>query len=85
MIRKNAYLFFHLFFTVARTFDNLPELNKLIKLNLTVIVKINCVKELVSWDFAKFNLCPMLLSLTSINAFITVFVKYLEYFHDNIS
>jgi hypothetical protein len=74
------YFFFYLILCMSSSFNNCPEINELMVLDLSIMIVVNSVEELLSRNFAEKKFRPMLYSLIFINSFWTIFVKYLEHF-----
>ena len=75
---NGVYLFLNVLLCVAGAFDNLPEFNELLVLNLPVGVEIDCIEKLIGRDLAKAYFGPVLLSFIAVDGFVAVFVEDLE-------
>lgn len=69
MRRFPTYLFFNFIFGVSRTFNNTPEVNELIILDLTIVIVVNSVEELLRRNLSEKKLRPMLHCFILINSF----------------
>jgi len=82
---KSTYLFFDLFLVVSESFDDLPELEKLIERYFAIAIEVDRVEELVCRDLSKAHLLPVLLRLGAIYRFVTVLIEYFENFCHQLS
>ena len=73
-----GYLFADLLLGMSGAFDYLPEFDELVLGNLTIMVEVDSIEELVRRDLPESDLSPVLLCLAPVYRLVSVLVEYLK-------